>query len=181
MPGAIEWHENWHVDTRWGAVIDVPGSSYWLVPSEVDFLWVVGMMYTVYHYSCPAMWGLDASDTKFRSSVCSDKSAQRAPIIFDGSIGSVRPDTPFITYGLTLISAWISNLICSKTEGWNYLSIPTLQRLHRWCLGIDKLFYPTLQNICNYSSMLGLKLIHASKRGPGVDQLFKIPGLKYMS
>ena len=26
---------------------------------------------------------------------------------------------------------------------WNYLSIPKLQRLHRWSLGMDKLFCPT--------------------------------------
>ena len=49
--------------------------------------------------------------------------------------------------------------------GWNYLSIPKLQRLHRWSLGMDKLFHPTHYNGCNYLSMLGLKLIHVSKRG----------------
>ena len=26
--------------------------------------------------------------------------------------------------------------------GWNYLSIPKLQRLHRWSLGMDKSFHP---------------------------------------
>ena len=36
--------------------------------------------------------------------------------------------------------------------GWNYLSIPKLQRLH--------------YNGCNYLSTLGLKLNHVSKRGP---------------
>ena len=49
--------------------------------------------------------------------------------------------------------------------GWNYLSIPKLQRLHRWSLGMHKLFHPTHYNGCNYLSMLGLKLIHVSKRG----------------
>ena len=49
--------------------------------------------------------------------------------------------------------------------GWNYLSIPKLQRLHRWSLRIDKYIYPTLFNGCNYLSMLVLKLIHLSKRG----------------
>ena len=48
---------------------------------------------------------------------------------------------------------------------WNYLSIPKLQRLHRWSLGMDKLFHPTLHNGCDYISMLGLKLTHVSKRG----------------
>ena len=50
--------------------------------------------------------------------------------------------------------------------GWNYLSIPKLQRLHRWSLGMDKQFHPTFCNGCNYLSMLGLKLNYDSKRGP---------------
>ena len=49
--------------------------------------------------------------------------------------------------------------------GWNYLSIPKLQRLHRWSLGMDKKFRPILYWVCNYISMLGLKLNHVSKRG----------------
>ena len=47
----------------------------------------------------------------------------------------------------------------------NDLSIPKRQRLHRWRLGRDKLFHPTLYWACNYLSMLGLKLIHVNKRG----------------
>ena len=50
--------------------------------------------------------------------------------------------------------------------GWNYLSIPKLQRYNRWSLGMDKLFHPILYNGCDYISMLGLKLNHVSKRGP---------------
>ena len=46
--------------------------------------------------------------------------------------------------------------------GWNYLSIPKLQR---WRLGMDKWFQSTFYNGYNYLSMLGLKLIHVSKRG----------------
>ena len=34
--------------------------------------------------------------------------------------------------------------------GWNYLSMPKLQRLHRWSLGIDKQFHPTLYNGCSW-------------------------------
>ena len=48
---------------------------------------------------------------------------------------------------------------------WEYLSIPKLQRSNRWSLGMDKWFHPTLYNGCDYLSMLGLKLIHVSKRG----------------
>ena len=46
--------------------------------------------------------------------------------------------------------------------GWNYLSIPKLQRLHCWSLGINIYFIPTYCNGCNYSSMLRLKFIHVS-------------------
>ena len=49
--------------------------------------------------------------------------------------------------------------------GWNYLSIPKLQRCNRWSLGMDKQFHPTLFWARNYLSMLGLKLNHVSKRG----------------
>ena len=49
--------------------------------------------------------------------------------------------------------------------GWNNLSIPKLQQLHRWSLGMDKLFHPTLYWACHYISMLVLKLVHVSKRG----------------
>ena len=38
--------------------------------------------------------------------------------------------------------------------------------LYRWRLGMDELIHPTLYNGCNYSSMVSLKLIHLSKRGP---------------
>ena len=32
-----------------------------------------------------------------------------------------------------------------------------------WSLGIDKLFHPTLNRVCDYLSMLGLKLIDVNK------------------
>ena len=48
---------------------------------------------------------------------------------------------------------------------WNYLSIPKLQRCNRWSLGMDMSFHSTLCWQCDYLSMLGLKLIYASKRG----------------
>ena len=48
---------------------------------------------------------------------------------------------------------------------WNYLSVPKLQRLNRWSLGMDKWFHPTLHRACDYLSLLGLKLSHVSKRG----------------
>ena len=49
--------------------------------------------------------------------------------------------------------------------GWNYLSIPKLQRCNRWSLGMDEQFHSTLYWACNKLSMLGLKLNHVSKRG----------------
>ena len=49
---------------------------------------------------------------------------------------------------------------------WDEITIPKLQWLHCWNLGIDKQVDPTLYWICDYLSMLWLKLIHVSKRGP---------------
>ena len=49
---------------------------------------------------------------------------------------------------------------------WNYLSIPKLQRLHRWSLWIDKEFHSIFFWVCDYLSMMGLKFNHVSKRGP---------------
>ena len=49
--------------------------------------------------------------------------------------------------------------------GWNYLSIPKLQRCNRWSLGMDEQFHLRLNWACNYLSMMGLKLIHVSKSG----------------
>ena len=47
--------------------------------------------------------------------------------------------------------------------GWNYSSISKLQLLHRWSLGIDTWFHSTLYSVCDYLSILGLKLIHVNK------------------
>ena len=49
--------------------------------------------------------------------------------------------------------------------GWNYLSIPKLQRLHHWSLEMDKQFHVKYYNGWNYLFMLGLKSINFSKRG----------------
>ena len=50
------------------------------------------------------------------------------------------PDGPHVGH-VNLLSGYMP-----KNVGWNYLSIPKLQRLHRWSLGMDKLFHPTLNN-----------------------------------
>ena len=52
----------------------------------------------------------------------------------------------------------------SESVGWNYLSIPKLQRLHRWSLRMNKEFHTTPYSGCNYLSMLYLQLIHVSER-----------------
>ena len=40
------------------------------------------------------------------------------------------------------------------------------QRFHRWRLGMDKSFHPTISWACDYLSILGLKLIHVNKGAP---------------
>ena len=53
----------------------------------------------------------------------------------------------------------ISYYIHNGFVGWNYLSIPKLQRRNHWSLEMDELFHPTLHCTCDfYLSMLGLKL-----------------------
>ena len=55
---------------------------------------------------------------------------------------------------------------CIHSVGWNYLSIPKLQRYNGWSLGMDTEFHLTLYRACDYLSMLRFKLNHVSKRGP---------------
>ena len=50
--------------------------------------------------------------------------------------------------------------------GWTYLAIPNLQRCNCLNFEIDKLFYHMRYIACNYLFMLGLKLIHVSKKDP---------------
>ena len=50
-----------------------------------------------------------------------------------------------------------------KNVGWNYLSIPNLQRLQ--VISFHS-FHSTLYNLCIYLSMLGLKLNYVDKRAP---------------
>ena len=70
----------------------------------------------------------------------------------------------------TLLLTWLNfpTWICDHmpSVGWNYISIPKLQRLHRCRLGMDKYFHPTHHNGCDSLFMVGLKLIHVSERGP---------------
>ena len=57
--------------------------------------------------------------------------------------------------------------------GYNYLSIPKLQRCNRWSLGMDKCFHHTLNWACDYLSMLGLKLNRVRKRGRRREPCFR--------
>ena len=84
---------------------------------------------------------------------------------------STDPTTcgPFYYHGLTLISAWKSNPMSSKV--WDEITYPfsNFNDLPlKFGNGLDKLFHSALYNGCNvsYLSMLGLKLIHVSKKGP---------------
>ena len=77
----------------------------------------------------------------------------------------------FYKHGLTSIPAWLINHMLSKM--WDEMTYPFPNfnggRFHRWSLGMDKSFHPTHYNGCNYLSMLGLKLIHVSKRGYSIS------------
>ena len=76
------------------------------------------------------------------------------------------PGTPLLTW-FNLSPSMDKYSHARYSVGWNYLSIPKLQRCKfGGSLEMDKWFHPTLYNVCNYVSMLGLKLIHVNKSGP---------------
>ena len=53
--------------------------------------------------------------------------------------------------------------------GWYYLSIPKFQR-YNFLNGAAVEFHSPLYQVCDYSSILGLKSIHVSTRGPSAPQ-----------
>ena len=77
------------------------------------------------------------------------------------------PGASFTKHRLTLTPAWISNYVTSKVRANStYLLIPKLQRLHRWSMGMDNQYQPTIYYGYNYFTTLGFKLIYIDKRGP---------------
>ena len=71
----------------------------------------------------------------------------------------------------TTLLSWKSNHIPNKV--WDELTYiqPQTSTLHCWNLGMGKQFHPTLYNAYNYLSMVGLKLIHFSKRAHSKENL----------
>ena len=61
------------------------------------------------------------------------------------------------------IPAWISDHMLCKI--WNDITypFPNFNGRNCWSLGMDKWFHLTLHDLCNYLSMLWLKLIHVNK------------------
>ena len=69
-----------------------------------------------------------------------------------------------------LVQSWYNlnpdmdkELYINLSVRWDYYSITKLQQLRRWSLGMDKYCHRILYNVCNYVSVLGLKLTPASK------------------
>ena len=58
---------------------------------------------------------------------------RRGPVL-----ATQRTNGTFYSHGLSLIPAWICNHMLSKVWDEITLSIPKLQRIHRWSLGMDK-------------------------------------------
>ena len=72
---------------------------------------------------------------------------------------------PFNTHGLTVIPAWIGKHM--PREMWYEITYPFPN--FNGCaveVGNDKWFHPTLFDGCNWLTMLRLKIIHFSERGP---------------
>ena len=84
--------------------------------------------------------------------------AKRQPVDRQGS---------FYQHRLTLIQAWISNLMFSV--GWKYVSISKLQRLHRCSLGWIRNFIPhfmmnaIIYSCCDYFFFMLVKGSHVIK------------------
>ena len=68
--------------------------------------------------------------------------------LWAGDIEVLRCRVALCPLLLTSVPAWISNRTHSKVWNEMYIYIPKLQRLHRWSLGMDKLFHPTLYDGC---------------------------------
>ena len=82
------------------------------------------------------------------------------------NIAGLSPGGPFTNNGSTLIPAWISNNMPSKMWDEITYSYPNFNGCTVEVWELDKWFHLTLYNTWNYLSMLGLKLIQVSKRGP---------------
>ena len=67
---------------------------------------------------------------------------------------------------LTVITQWISNHMSNKGCGMTLLIHSQTTTVAPLKFGNGYQFHPMLYDGCNYSSMLGLKLIHVSKRDP---------------
>ena len=79
--------------------------------------------------------------------------------------------TPFINmFELKSQHWWV--ITCPAKLKWNYLYILKLQWCNWWSLGIEKWFYSTFHDSCNYLSMLRLKLIRVSNMGPNSQPLY---------
>ena len=92
--------------------------------------------------------------------------------------GQIFPNIMKIEFSYCVWTAWNSPVVNTRTEqrvGWNYLFLPKpLTFGNGWAI------CPIHHNGWNYVSILGLKLIHVSKRGHGWDRnsiylMFKLP------
>ena len=63
--------------------------------------------------------------------------------------------------------------------GLNYIAIPTLQRLHRWNLEMDKLCHSTFSWACDYWFMLRSKLPMLVKGAPDLCKYCISPDIWY--
>ena len=86
--------------------------------------------------------------------------------------------TDFISL-LTMLKSAVYHWIYNDSRAfqlsvrWDYLSIPKLQWLCHWKVGMDKWFHLTLYNGCVYLFMMGFKFNHVSKRGPRWTLLYE--------
>ena len=136
-----------------------------MILSQNIACWGADLIYKV--AILPAHWG--NSFVEIRQSHDSLISTQLGFLYYTGKTTYLHRNRVLMLYAwIPFLLSWFNfnpsmdkyNHMPSKV-GWDYLSIPKLQRFHRWSLGMDKWYHPT-----SYGGfMLGFKLNHVSKRG----------------
>ena len=147
---------------------------HFLHPVALDVTWRSNEYNELkFHCQCPsANWQITLIDTSEQYTFFGGQSMMRqwtiVSLYFRPSTSFlVEPysSSPFYYHGLTLIQARKNNHIYGRV-GWNYLSIPKLQRCNRWSLGMDKLFHPTLNNLIRAIRKYMYDLISSGTKWP---------------
>ena len=116
-------------------------SSLWLLLISSSFSFS-----NLNYFKSPIIW-----DFAFTSKKCMYICLHAFQTIWSGHLTAVL--WPLLLTWINLNPSMDKWLHTHKNVGWNNLSIPKLQWLHRWCLGMDNSFHLTLYYLYKYSIM----------------------------